>query len=90
MSMKWVGVPLTCLPKPSFADMACHVGDMSVTCLRSCRRHGNIECRLECLNDTTFDDIHVGDSRHFGFFVIVVSAQTQKLYGSYGSFWGVE
>ena len=25
---------LSCLPKPSFADMACRVGDMSATCLR--------------------------------------------------------
>ena len=48
---------LKCLPKPSFADMACRVGDMSATCLRSCRRLGDIACRLECLNDTTFDDI---------------------------------
>ena len=43
---------LSCLPKPSFADMACRVGvgDMSATCLWSW-------CRLECLNDTTFDDM---------------------------------
>ena len=31
---------LSCLPKPSFADMACRVGDMSATCLCSCRRLG--------------------------------------------------
>ena len=48
---------LKCLPKPSFADMACRVGDMSATCLWSCRRLGDIACRLECLNDTTFDDM---------------------------------
>ena len=48
---------LSCLPKPSFADMLCRVGDMSATCLRSCRRHGDIACWLECLNDTTFDDM---------------------------------
>ena len=48
---------LSCLPKPSFADMACRVGDMSATCLWSCRRLGDIACRLECLNDTTFDDM---------------------------------
>ena len=48
---------LKCLPKPSFADMVCRVGDMSATCLRSCRRLGDIACRLECLNDTTFDDM---------------------------------
>ena len=28
---------LSCLPKPSFADMVCRVGDMSATCLWSCR-----------------------------------------------------
>jgi len=48
---------LSCLPKPSFADMACRVSDMSATCLHSCRRHGDIACWLECLNDTTFDDM---------------------------------
>jgi len=37
--------------------MACRVGDMSATCLWSCRRLGDIACRLECLNDTTFDDM---------------------------------
>ena len=68
----------SCLPEPSFADMSCRVGDMScrvgdmsATCLRSCRRLGDIECWLECLNDTTFEDMS-GDSRHVGNFVIVV------------------
>jgi len=42
---------------PSFADMACRVGDMLATCLWSCRQHGHIACRLECMNDTTFDDM---------------------------------
>ena len=43
---------LSCLPKPSFADMACrrHVGDMSSL-------HGDIACQLECLNNMTFDDV---------------------------------
>jgi hypothetical protein len=41
-------ISLLCLPKPSFADMPCRVGDMLATCLRSCRRHGDIACRLEC------------------------------------------
>ena len=69
---------LSCLPEPSFADMACRVGDMSETCLCPCRRRGDIACRLECLNDTTFNDMSP-TRRHFGNFVIVVSAQTQKL-----------
>ena len=37
---------LSCLPKPSFADMECHDGDMSATC----RPGGG--------NDTTFEDCH--------------------------------
>ena len=37
----------------------------------SCRRHKKMSCRLDCLNDTTFDDMS-GDSRHVGNFVIVV------------------
>jgi hypothetical protein len=44
---------LSCLPKPSFADMVCRVGDMSATCLWSCCWLGNIACWLECLKDTT-------------------------------------
>ena len=48
---------LSCLPKPSFADMLCRVGDMSATCLRSCCQHGDIACRIECLNDATFDNM---------------------------------
>ena len=55
-------------------------GDMSATCLWSCRRHKKMSCRLECLNDTTFDDMS-GNSRHVGNFLIVVWVQTQKLYG---------
>ena len=47
---------LKCLPKPSFADMSC----VAATCLWSCRRHKKMSCRLECLNDTTFEDM----SRH--------------------------
>ena len=76
---------LSCFPKPSFADMLCRVGDMS-SFMSPTRRH--------CMSarESKRHDIwrHVRDSRHFGNFVIVVSAQTQKLYGSYGSFWGVE
>ena len=59
----------------------------SVSCWRhvatrrwSCRRVKKISCRLESLNDTTFDDMS-GNSRHVGNFLIVVWAQTQKLYG---------
>ena len=62
---------VSCLHEPSFADMVCRVGDMSATCLWSCWRLGDIVCRLECLNDTTFADMS-GDSRHVGNFVIVV------------------
>jgi hypothetical protein len=40
---------LKCLPKPSFADMTCRVGDMSLVMSRL----GDIACRLECLNETT-------------------------------------
>ena len=78
---------LSCLPNPYFADMSCrwHVGDMSLF-MSPTRRH--------CMSDRVSKrhDIwqHVGDSQHFCNFVIVVSAQTQKLDGSYGSFWGVE
>ena len=32
---------------------------------QSCRRHKKMSCRLECLNDTTFDDMS-GNSRHVG------------------------
>jgi hypothetical protein len=38
---------------------------------QSCRRHKKMSCRLECLNDTTFDDMS-GISRHVGNFFIVV------------------
>jgi len=38
-----------------------HVADM----FQSCRRHKKMSCRLECLNDTTFDDMS-GNSRHVG------------------------
>jgi len=31
-------IPLSCLPKPSFADMVCCVGDMSLVMLAT-RRH---------------------------------------------------
>jgi len=48
---------LSCLPKPSFADMACRVGDMSATCLWSCRRHKKMLCRPWGRNDTTFEDM---------------------------------
>ena len=48
---------LSCLLKPSVADRVCCVGNMSATCLWSCRRLGDIACRLEYLNDTTFDDM---------------------------------
>jgi hypothetical protein len=51
---------LSCLPKPSFADMACRVGDMSATCLWSCCRHKKMLCRPWGRNDTTFEDM----SRH--------------------------
>ena len=51
---------LSCLPEPSFADMACRVGDMSATCLWSCRRHKKMLCRPWGQNDTTFEDM----SRH--------------------------
>ena len=44
-----------------------HVADM----FQSCRRHKKMLCRLECLNDTTFDDMS-GNSRHVGNFSIVV------------------
>ena len=44
-----------------------HVADM----FQSCRRHNKMSCRLECLNDTTFDDMS-GNSRHVGNFLIVV------------------
>ena len=37
----------------------------------SCGRHKKMSCRLECLNDTTFDNMS-GDSRQVGNFVIVV------------------
>ena len=44
----------------------------SVSCRRivadifqSCRRHKKMSCRLECLTDTTFDDMS-GNSRHVG------------------------
>jgi len=62
-------------------DILCRVGDMSPTCFshvadtRKC-----CVCWLECLNDTTFDDMS-GNSRHVGNFLIVVWVQTQKLYG---------
>ena len=92
--MKWVGVlnhikpclNLSCLPKPSFADMSCCVGDMS-SFMPPTRRHC-MSARVSKRHDIIWR--HVRDSWHFGNFVIVVSAQTQKLYGSYGSFWGVE
>jgi len=51
------GNVLICYVFPSLHLQTCRVGDMSVTCRRSCRRHGDIACRLECLNDTTFDDM---------------------------------
>jgi hypothetical protein len=35
--------------------MVCCVVDMLATCLQSCCRLGDIACRLECLNDTTFE-----------------------------------
>ena len=38
-----------------------HVADF----FQSCRRHKKMSCRLECLNDTTFDDMS-GNSRHVG------------------------
>ena len=44
-----------------------HVADM----FQSCRRHKKMSCWLECLNDTTFDDMS-GNSRHVGNFLIVV------------------
>ena len=44
-----------------------HVADK----FQSCRRHKKMSCRLECLNDTTFDDMS-GNSRHVGNFLIVV------------------
>ena len=49
------GNVLICHVFPSLHLQTCRV--VSVTCLRSCRRHGNIACRLECLKDTTFDDM---------------------------------
>ena len=38
-----------------------HVTDI----FQSCRRHKKMSCQLECLNDTTFDDMS-GNSRHVG------------------------
>ena len=38
-----------------------HVADF----FQSCRRHKKMSCRLECLNNTTFDDMS-GNSRHVG------------------------
>ena len=57
-------------------DLAPYVGCRRVVFLpnrrfQSCRRHKKMLCRLECLNDTTFDDMS-GNSRHVGNFLIVV------------------
>ena len=61
------------------SDMSQHVAGHVATRRWSCRRHKKMSCRLECLNNTIFDDMS-GDSRHVGNFLIVVWAQTQKLY----------
>jgi len=45
---------LSCLPKPSFADMSCRVGNMSATCLWSCCRHKKMLCWPGGRNVTTF------------------------------------
>ena len=48
---------LSCLPTPSFADVSCRVGDMSETCLWSCRRHKKMSCRPGGRNVTTVYNI---------------------------------
>jgi hypothetical protein len=48
------------------------VAQMATFCVVSATcRHKKMSCRLECLNDTTFDNMS-GDSRHVGNFLIVV------------------
>ena len=71
--MSDVGVSFFC---PN-GDILCRVGDADM--FQSCCRHKKMSCRLECLNDTTFDDMS-GISRHVDNFLIVVWVQTEKLY----------
>ena len=74
--MSDVGVSFLC---PN-GDILCRVGRHVATRHWSRRRHKKMSCRLERLNDTTFDDMS-GNSRHVGNFLIVVWVQTEKLYG---------
>jgi hypothetical protein len=57
---------------------------VSATCLRSCRRLGDIACRLECLKDTTFDDIwrHLTTCRRH---TDTQFSSNIKMYGSYST-----
>jgi hypothetical protein len=66
---------LSCLPKPSFADMACCVGGMPATSLVMSPTQENVVGR----NDMTFEDMSDMSSNVCNN-VIVVSAQTKTLW----------